>query len=148
MNLKKRIRNAPWKAVKSVVFTVRKAIINKQVPDEEYLVIDANIAELSDMLRHRHYREGWVLSWYYMGEDENLCRAEYDPGGDIQEYQHHIRLFRRGPHKTVAHTHYEIDPIPHPKKHIKGVDKQVGKGVEMMKEALDSEGIGYETRSN
>lgn len=138
------IKSVPWVAVRNVAFALRKAFAHKEVPEQEHVVVDKNIQELEDIFRHNHYREGWAVSWYYLGEDKNVSRAEYNPGGVVDNYQHHVRMFKVDGGTTIIYTHYEIDPIMHPRKHMNAVDYDVGEGVRMTTSLLEKEGVGYE----
>lgn len=134
------VKDLPWVAIRRAGFNARKVLASKERPNRNHLVVDMSEAELRDMLRSNHLREGWFLSYHYHGEDANLCRAEQGEG-EYTDYQLHVRLFEVGEDRCELYCHYELCPIAHPRLHLRGVDQSVAKGIEMTSEILSNEGV-------
>lgn len=137
-------RRVPWLAVKEGVYLFRVGFASQPKPEQEHIIADAGVEELSKVYRKSHYRTGWFLSYHYHGEDANLCRPEYIERDGTPNCQTHIRLFGRDDGRTEILPHVEVCPIAHPKLHLKEEFYSVSRGVEKAHETLHNNGIQYE----
>lgn len=137
------ITKLPWRAIRRSGYLFRRLVATKDKPKELHLLVDSPVDKLEDELRMEHFREGWILSYHYKGEDSNLCRAEFKHGA-YSDLQLHIRLFDRDDDRTELYAHIELDPMSHPRLHIKGQMLHTGKGIQMAQGILDQKGIVYE----
>lgn len=139
------IKKIPWVFLRDVGFSARRLLGTRDKPDNEHLIVDASLDELKDEFRKENFREGWMLSYHYKGEDGNLSRAEFKHG-EMNDYQLHMRLYELG-HSTVeVHAHIEPCPISNPRKHISGDYLDTPTGVLMVQKLLDDVGIENERK--
>lgn len=137
-----KVTKLPWKFMRRSLYTIRRAVGGVRRPDEKHLVVESDIETLEDAFRKLHFREGWFLSYYYRGEDSNLCRAEYKED-EFEDYQLHIRLFERSDGRVEIYSHVELDPMQYPRKHISEVNISTEEGVEMTKGILKQNKIEF-----
>lgn len=136
----------PWEAIGLLARKLRVVYGTVDKPEEPHLNVDLTVNEATDVLRAVHFREDWILSFYYRGEDGSLCRPEFEADG-YEDYQLHVRLFEQDDGTLDIYGHHELDPIMHPREHIQEVNYDNRRGIEMVKDILDREGIGYVEKS-
>lgn len=137
------ITELPWRTLRRAGYVFRRIVGTREKPNREFLLVEAPIEVVRDQLRMEHFREGWMLSYHHKGEDANLSRAEYK-SGVINDIQLHIRLFDRDDDRTEVHSHVEIDPTSHPRKHLNGEMHSTSKGTDMAEKILNKAGLVYD----
>ena len=108
------------------VDAARRWWFSVEVPSADGIVVDADTATVNEWLRNEHHFEKATAAYYYVGEDQNLRRAEgFDtintPTGErVVMMELHPRLFRidADSYSTFIHVHYEASRVEAPDAHI------------------------------
>ncbi len=142
-----RLRQLPFKLIRSVYRGVRKTLLTKPRPDGEYLVVTKRVPYLERLLGQHSYAPNWELSYNYRGEDLNLARVTYDRFAetDVWWWQTHVRGWERGG-KVWLHAHYEPEPVENPRRHMTGVEHDVD-GNEQLARVLNDVEVSFERRT-
>lgn len=136
------IHETPLRNLRHSIWWVRKTFFTRpRSPTPSYLV-DMTKPEIVRLFGRHHFEPGWELSYNYHGEVLNLRRIEYVEDGEYDWWQVHVRGY---PHDEGIEltAHYETEPTEHPDAHIRLEGLAVDRGMEAVRDLLETEAVDY-----
>lgn len=139
----KHIHEAPLKNLRRTFWWFRKTFFTKPRSDTPVCRVSMSKDEIVQFFGHHHFEPGWELSYNYHGEVLNLRRVEYVDHERYNWWQVHIRGFHYGDGYIDLSPHFETEPTEHPDAHIDLVGLDVERGMETIRDILDTNDIDY-----
>jgi hypothetical protein len=132
-----------WPPVVQLLFWFRQRFFSV-THSERDLVVDAPPDEVKNTFCRHHFGPRWPFSVFYRGEVSSMRRTVRIPDKKHPHQQVHVRLFDGDRNKTTLHTHLEPDPFVHPWAHLEQRWMEKEPAVNVSRQILYEEDIGYE----